>query len=290
MKPSNASTTASMSTVNLITLLAALAVAAAAIGCSSNSRVATSVSLPAGASLSLPQSGAADSKTGSVIPAGAVSTTNAETKAPSAQKSPVTYKSRDYGVSFVYPWQYAFVNAKTIAQSSANASLRPKPDGHDSQITLARIDIPKGFYDGTDFESGYFTLSLDPQIASESECEATFHVLEGGKIETDAVNGAGFHWIDVETAGGGQATKLRRYVTYTNGTCYEVEMGVNTRNQNGLAREVNADRVMLRLDAILRTLQIAPDQSTVTAEATNSTQDPNPDDPKTEDRKPASHN
>ncbi|HTD22330.1 MAG TPA: hypothetical protein VK738_06735 [Terriglobales bacterium] len=188
---------------------------------------------------------------------------------------PVTYKSRDYGVSFVYPWQYAFVNAKTIAKSSANASLRPKSDGHDSQITLARIDIPKGFYDGTDFESGYFTLSLDPEIASESECEATFHVLEGGKIETDTVNGVGFDWIDIETEDGVEASKVRQYKTYSNGTCYEVEMGVKTRNQDGLAREVNPDRVMLRLDAILRTLQIAPTQRTVTVETASSNRNPN---------------
>jgi len=245
---------ASISTVKVITLLAALAVAAATVGWA---------------------------------PAAAEATTN--TKTPSAEKplvpKAVTYKSRDYGVSFVYPWQYAFVNAKTIAKSSANSSLRPKPDGHGAQVTLARIDIPKGFYEGTDFESGYFTLSLDPEIASESECEATFHVLKGGKIETDAVNGAGFHWIDVETAGGGKATKLRRYVSYTNGACYEVEMGVNTRNQNGLTREVNPDRVMLRLDAILRTLQIAPEPSTDTVVAASSTQYPKP-----EDRKPASHN
>ncbi|HTC94686.1 MAG TPA: hypothetical protein VK699_14690 [Terriglobales bacterium] len=261
MKPSNACIAPSIRIVHFVTLLAALAVAAAIV---------------------------------TWAPAAALATTNAETKTPSAERplvpKPVTYKSRDYGVSFVYPWQYGFVNAKTIAQSSADASLRPKSDGHDSQITLARIDIPKGYYDGTDFESGYFTLSLDPQIASESECEATFHVLKGGKIETDSVNGAGFHWIDTETAGGGEATKLRRYVTYSNGACYEVEMGVNTRNQNGLAREVNPDRVMLRLDAILRTLQIAPDQSTVTVETASSTQDPKPEDPKTEDRKPASHN
>lgn len=215
-----------------------------------------------------------------VTATGAVAPAKPETKTPPAEKppvpQPVTYKSRDYGVSFVYPWQYAYANARTIAASSADASLRPKSDGHDSQIALARIDIPKGDYDGTNFESGYFTLSLDRAIASESECVATFHVLEGGKIENDTVNGAAFHWIDVETESGGQATKLRRYVTYTNGACYEVEMGVNTRNQDGLAREVNPDKVMLRLDAILRTLEIAPNQKTVTVETASSTEDPKP--------------
>src|SRR5579859_5283567 len=96
MKPTNASTTPSISTVSVITLLAALAVAAATVGWA---------------------------------PAVALATTNAETTTPSAEKplvpkQPVTYKSRYYGVSFVYPWQYAFVNAKTIAKSSRSEERR----------------------------------------------------------------------------------------------------------------------------------------------------------------------
>jgi hypothetical protein len=201
-----------------------------------------------------------------VEPAAPVVTGNART---SVEKPPVpklvTYKSRDYGVSFIYPWQYAFVNARTIAESSADALLRPKPDGRDEQLTLARIDIPKDVYEGTDFESGYFTMSLDQEIHSQAECDASLGVLEGGKLENDAINGTQFHWIDIETEGDGQAKKLRQYVTFANNTCYEFEMGV-TRNQDGLAPEVNPDTVMLRLDGILRTVQIQPDHRTFTAE------------------------
>jgi hypothetical protein len=215
-----------------------------------------------------------------VEPAAPAATTNAKT---SVEKPPVptlvTYQSRNYGVSFFYPPQYGFVNERTIAKSSADSSLRPKPDGRDQQITLARVDIPKGDYEGTDFESGYFTMSLDQEIHSQAECDASLGVLEGGKLENDAINGTQFHWIDIETEGSGQAKKMRQYVTFANNTCYEFEMGV-TRNQDGLAPEVNPDTVMLRLDGILRTVEIQPDHRTVTLEAKTSTQDP----------KPASHN
>jgi hypothetical protein len=258
MKPSNASTTTSIRTVNLMILFAALAIVATTVGCS-NSKAAVSSSLPTGISL---QGDAPQPST--AAPSAVVPTTGAKTsltEKPVAK--PVTYKSRDYGVSFTYPWQYAYVNARTIAESDADASLRPKSDGNDAQITLARIDIPKGFYAGTDFESGYFTMSLDQDITSQEECDATFNLAKGGKVETDTINGAEFHWIDTETAGGGKATKLRQYVTFTNNTCYEFEMGVNTRNQDGLAREVNPDQVMRHLDGILRTVTIAPDQSPV---------------------------
>jgi hypothetical protein len=64
--------------------------------------------------------------------------------------------------------------------------------------------------------------------------------------------------METDSGGRGQATKLRQYVTFTNGTCYEVEMGVKTSNDGGLAREVNPDQVLRRLDGILRTVKIIP--------------------------------
>src|SRR4051812_40102276 len=61
------------------------------------------------------------------------------------------YKSRDYGVAFDYPWQYQFASARTV---STNDGLKPKSDGFDGQITLARIDLPKGFFPDSNFDSG----------------------------------------------------------------------------------------------------------------------------------------
>jgi hypothetical protein len=173
------------------------------------------------------------------------------------------YKSRDYGVSFVYPWQYSFVSAKAVA--TGDASLRPKSDGHDGQFTLARIDVPKGFYSDTDYESGYFTLSLN-QTLNQQECESSLGAAKDGKVATDTINGNEFRWIESDSGGHGSATKLREYVTFTSGTCYEVEMGVKTKNGDGLAREVNPDKVLGRLDAILRTVEIEPAESTAAPE------------------------
>ncbi len=270
MKLSNAPIAPSIPNIHLVILLAALAMVATTVACSKNSRVAVSSSMPAGASLraDAPQTGTP-----------AVATINAKTS--SAEKPPIpkliTYKSRDYGVSFVYPWQYAFLSARAVAEG--DASLRPKSDGHDGQITLARIDIPKGFYAGTDYESGYFALSLDPEL-SQQECEASLAVPKDGKQGTDTINEAEFHWIESDSGGGGQATKLRQYVTFSDNTCYEFEMGVKTHNEDGLAREVDPDKVLRRLDGILQTVKILPDQSPVAAEAKSST----------EDSQPASHN
>jgi hypothetical protein len=172
-------------------------------------------------------------------------------KPPSSQL--IVYRSRDYGVSFVYPWQYSFLSAKTLA--NGDSSIQPKSDGHDGQFTLARVEIPSGFYPDTDFEDGYFTLSLNQNL-SEKECQATLGAVKDGVLQTSTVNGLDFHWVETETGGHGEAATLRNYSGFANGTCYELEMGVKTRNERGLAREVDADQVFRRLNRILNTVKI----------------------------------
>jgi hypothetical protein len=169
----------------------------------------------------------------------------------------VSYKSRNYGVSFDYPWQYSYVSAKNIA---TNEELQPKWDGHDGQIALARIDVPKGFYPDSDFERGYFTLALNPEI-EEKDCKS---VLGSAKdVKTTKVNDTEFSWVELDEGGKGTASKVRTYIAYANDTCYEVELGVMTNNADGLAHEVNPEQVMGRLEGMLKSVKIAqPGQKT----------------------------
>lgn len=193
-------------------------------------------------------------------------------KAAEADRKPVSpqppaskllvYRSRNYGISFQYPWQYGFRSARAIA--GGGESLRPKSDGSDGQFTLARIDLPKGFYPETDFESGFFTLSLNQNL-DEQQCESALG--KEGKLATDSINGADFRWAEHESGGRGSAEKVRNYATFSNGTCYELELGVKTSNPDGLARELDPDQVLRRLDGILRTVKIAPAMKDATAEA-----------------------
>ncbi len=165
----------------------------------------------------------------------------------------VVYRSRDYGVSFLYPWQYAFTSAKKLAE--ADESEPSKSNGHGGQFTLARIEIPKGYYPDTDFENGYFTLSLNEDI-SEQECQSMLNGGKDGKLETENINGVDFHWKQTESGGHGIASTVRNYTTFTNGTCYQVEIGVKTKNERGRVREVDAGQVLRRLDRVFRSLKI----------------------------------
>jgi hypothetical protein len=187
----------------------------------------------------------------------------------------ITYKSRDYGVSFAYPRQYAYVSAKAIRMGGE--SLRPKSDGDDGQFTLVRIEIPNGFYPDTDLESAYFTLSLNQDI-NEEQCASPFVTGNAGKAETTSINGVNFQWLETDVSGGGNASKTRNYVAYNNGTCYEVELGVKSKNEQGVAREVDPDQVMRRLDAILTTVKIQPSvQTPALQQVVSSVEVPKPD-------------
>lgn len=180
-----------------------------------------------------------------------------EKKAVERPKSDLmTFKSRDYGVSFQYPWQYAYLNAKTVA--TGDDSLKPKTDGSDAQFTLGRVEIPKGYYPDTNFDSAYFILSLNQDLG-EDACYTTLGQ-EKDKLQTATINGMDFRWVESNSGGHGSASKVRNYVAFANGNCYELEAGLKTQNEKGLSREVNPDQVMSRLDSILNTVSVAPDE------------------------------
>lgn len=185
------------------------------------------------------------------------------------------FSSRDYGVSFHYPWQYGFLNARRIARG--DSSLKPKSDGHDGQFTLARVEIPQGFYPDTDFESGYFTLSLNENLDEEG-CRQTLGAAHDAKLDTISIQGQDFHWLQTSSAGHGQTSTVRNYVAFENGTCYEIEIGVKTANQDGMARELDPQTVMSRLDSILQTVKIVPATQQPAAAVAESS--PAPDSPK----------
>ncbi len=233
-------------------LLGAVVAVVTTIGCSSNSKPAA-VSKPVSASLLPAKLETASPAISPAVPIPAAAKTVSPMQPPSSKL--IAYRSRNYGVSFLYPWQYAFLSAKAIA--TGDASRRPKSDGHEGQVTLARIEIPQGFYPDTDFESGYFILSLNQDV-DEQQCQAALAPAEKEAVQTDTINGVEFRWVETDRGGRGSAVKLRSYVAFTNETCYELEMGVQTTNEDGLAREVDPDQVLRRLDAILRTFKILP--------------------------------
>lgn len=246
MKPGKKFT--QISKYNPVILIGTLAFVMAAFACTSKPKPAavSHSASPAVQTTAMQMPATAVVKT---VSAPVESKISAPTKSAS---KPVTFKSRDYGVSFVYPWQYAYINAKTIANSGA--LLSANHDGHDGQFTLARVEIPKGFYPDTDFKNAYFVLSLNQEVG-EQDCYASYSSGKDAKPKTETINGVDFRWTERESGGRGSADRVRNYVAFANDTCYEMEVGVKTEN-DGLAREVDPDQIMHRLDAIVKTVKI----------------------------------
>ncbi len=248
-----------MRSVGALILFGMLAVLVTTVACSSDSAKAAR---PAGAAVAQAK---LEPVSASVARAAPVAVAQTAPAVKPAAGTLLTYRSRNYGVSFTYPWQYAFVSAKAVA--TGDPSRRPQSDGYEGQFTLARVEIPKGFYPDTDFASGYFMLSLNQDLG-EPECLAALG--ENAAPQSETINGAPFRWVEVDAGGRGSAQKLRNYAVFVNGTCYEIELGVKTSNEDGLAREIDPDQVFRRLDAILRTLKFAPEPQTAPAEVKTS--------------------
>jgi hypothetical protein len=187
---------------------------------------------------------------------------DASVKSIRPQSTLLTYRSRDYGLSFQYPWQYARIGPRAM---QGDVALRPTPDGHEGQFALVRINVPRGFYPDTNYQAGYFTLSLNQDL-DEEKCVATLPVTNTA-VKTELVNGAEFRWVEAQSGGDGSSATVRNLVNFSNGTCYEVEMGVKTQNDQGLVREVNPDQVMRRLNAILQTVKIDASVQTASLES-----------------------
>jgi len=256
-------------------LLGSLVVIMACVACSHDSKPAISSSQPNSPAVRPAVLQPVAQTVPEPMPVSTSKESSSPVKPPSSKL--LQYRSRDYGVLFLYPWQYSFINARRIADE---ASLQPRSDGHDGQFTLARVDVPKGFFPDSDLESGYFTVSLN-QSLSEQECQSTLGGKDG-QVQTETVNGTDFRWIETETGGHGSGAVLRNYVAFAGGTCYEVEMGVKTRNDQGLVREVNADQVLRRLHRVLKTVKITPATQNVAEPQMKTAAEPSSDTDETE--------
>ena len=225
-----------------LALFGIVAAMTATIACSENSAPVVNASQPSTSSAQPTVAKPADAKAEIV---------DASINSVRPQSPLLTYNSRDYGVSFQYPWQYARIGPRAM---QGDVSLRPTPDGHQGQFALVRINVPRGFYPDTNYQAGFFTLSLNQDL-DEEKCMATLPVSKT-EVKTELVNGTEFRWVETESGGDGSSATIRNLVNFSNGTCYEVEMGVKTQNDQGLVREVNPDQVMRRLNAILQTVKI----------------------------------
>jgi len=240
-------------------LVVTLAAAASAVACSGSK---PSHAVPAAAEVITPSPTLQTVAASRPIPA----MINEAKLLPPRPKPPasklLTYRSRDYGISFDYPWQYAYIAGKAIGRDGSPEQVS---SGNTDRLPLVRVEVPKGFYPDTDFESGSLTLSLNQNV-DEAACYSTLAASKGAEPQAKTINSVPFRWTETEEGGHGKAIKQRTYLAFANDTCYQLVAVVNTNNEGALAREIDPDQVLRRLDAIVQTVKISGAASPATSE------------------------
>ncbi|HMK21289.1 MAG TPA: hypothetical protein VK466_03090, partial [Terriglobales bacterium] len=150
------------------------------------------------------------------------------------RKAPMaTYTEPAYGVSFRYPKNYILKTGDEPQRDLAGLGPVQTDFIEPGAVTVAALELPRASYPGTDFTSGFFSVSLNSAISQE-QCERfAFPKVEHAENEPGAVSKvkiAGKEYVMVEDFGNG-ATKdphTKYFHHFENGNCYEFGMGLNT--------------------------------------------------------------
>jgi hypothetical protein len=213
-------------------------------------------------------------------PAPAVSAAQPPFPTPKAAKKRVqrrapmaTYTEPAYGVSFRYPKNYILKTGDEPQRDLAGLGPVQTDFIEPGAVTVAAIELPRASYPGTDFTSGFFSVSVNSAISRE-QCELfAFPKVEHPENDPGAaskVKIAGKEYAMVE--GFGNAGKNDPHPKYfhhfENGTCYEFGMGLNTTDADiaGL-KPVNRSLVFGRLEQILASVKLQPAEAPQVAKA-----------------------
>jgi hypothetical protein len=178
------------------------------------------------------------------------------------------------GISFRYPKTFTL---KTGNEPSLNLAGMGPLEMNFVQAggsNVAAVELPKNMYPGTDFNSAFFSVSVNPEL-SESECgqfafPLTLHTenqpAERSKTAISKTKIGGTEFSMIEDFGIGnhpasdeQEPNLKYYHRFDNGNCYEFTMGVSITPQTGDdVKPVNRDQVFHKLEQILATVKVEP--------------------------------
>ena len=190
-------------------------------------------------------------------------------KAPTA-----TFSDPIDGISFRYPKTYTLKTGNEPSLDLAGMGPLQMNFVQAGGSNVAAVELPKNMYPGTDFNSAFFSVSVNPEL-SESECSQFAFPLVLHS-ENDPVSPsqaapsktkiAGVEFSTVEDFGIGnnpatdeQEPNLKYYHHFENGNCYEFTMGVSITPQTGDdVKPVNREQVFHKLEQILATVKVEP--------------------------------
>jgi hypothetical protein len=214
------------------------------------------------------------------ISAQPISTTTPIATQPPAKKksrqrklSASTYNNTKHGVSFRYP-KYANLKEGDEANLELDGlgPLEPnfiQPGG----TTISAVELPRTLYAGTNFNTAFFNVSVNPKLTS-GECEQ-FAFPDTSNPETDPataskakVGATEFHAVEGFAGEENNQADVKYYHVFQNGSCYEFALGLETAAEaipdevkptvKPPLKPVDRNEVFRHLTWILSTVKIQP--------------------------------
>ena len=233
-----------------VVLLGGAIVAASIIGLNGCSKEKANISPPSPASSVNSQTTAASQ------PVPAPLAPRSEVKKP-AHKRPasiVTYKNKEYGLSFRYPRKYTLVSGDK--KSEDNPTAIPMNFIQPGGVDVATVEMPATVYPGTDLSSAFFSVSVNRSLTA-SECGefGTPDKHEGSTTETESTAGES----KVLGVASTETSSAKYYHVFESGACYEFGMAIATDpNPAENMKTVDRDAVFSKLEKIMASVKIKP--------------------------------
>jgi hypothetical protein len=193
----------------------------------------------------------------------------AKKKARQRKLSASTYTNPAYGVSFRYPKYDNLKQADEANLEQDGAGPVAMNYVQSGGATIGMVELPRKLYSGTDFNSAFFNVSVNPKLTA-AECEQfAFAGTDDPENNPAAasktkVGATEFYAVEGFAEDENNEADVRYYHVFQNGSCYEFALGLETVAQ-GLPDEskpdvkpVNHNEVFRKLNWILSTVKIQP--------------------------------
>jgi len=180
-----------------------------------------------------------------------------------------TYTNPAYGISFRYP-KYDSLKEGDKANLQWNG-LGPvemnfvQPGG----TTVTAVELPHRLYQGTDFSTAFFNVSVNPKLTSDQCEQFMFPDASGpetGPVASSKVKVGATEFSQMEGLGGKDTAQAdaKYYHVFENGNCYEFVLGLETASDDTATdtkadiKPVDRNEVFRKLNWILSTVKIDP--------------------------------
>jgi hypothetical protein len=198
-------------------------------------------------------------------------------KAKSRRRRPspvVTYANKDYGISLRYPRKYDLRLGDEAQQ--AWPGLGPvqtgflKPGG----LTVATLEMPDNSYPGTDFATGFVSVSVHSGLTAAECMQFSAEQKETAVDDPARIQIGSLEFRELEKIRGQDLKRsdVKYYHAFQNSACYEFALGVRTVGDDPEQRVAEVDRakVFSSLERILSSVKFKSVEVPITAQPADS--------------------